>query len=403
MHNLSTVIKFEIIRTVKRKSFWIVVASFPIIISLVALVIYFSNQSTGDAIRDAQNETFSIGYRDDSGLIDTSLAKKLSAESIKNKAQGIEQVANASLDAFIYYPESLTDQQVEIYGEDVGIFKNSRYNAVATTLLNESVSTTVDESTIQVLSGDVDYATTTYREGEISDAFKELIAPGVFLVLFYFLIAVFANQMLNSTIEEKENRVIEMLLTTIEARTLIIGKIISLVLLGFIQGALILLPGLIGYLVFSSQLSLPAIDLSTIPLDPARIATGFILFSISFVMFTGVLVAIGAAVPTAKEAGQFFGIVMTFIFGPLYAAPLFVSAPDSPVVQILSYFPLTAPVPLMLRNAVGNLSATEAIISIVILLVTTAVIIRLAVRIFQFGALEYSRKLSIKEIFGRKA
>jgi len=403
MYNLSTVIKFEIMRTIKRKSFWIVVASFPIILALVATVIFFSNKSTGQAIQDVQNESFSIGYTDKSNLIDSDLTDKLSAKPISDKASGVSQVQSGSLDAYIYYPSSISSQQVEVYGQDVGIFKNSRYNAVATTLLTESVSSTVDDDIKQVLGGNVDFDSTTYRNGEVSDAIKELIAPGIFLVLFYFLIAVFANQMLNSTIEEKENRVIEMLLTTIEARTLIIGKIISLVLLGFIQGTLILLPGLIGYFALGSQLSLPSIDLSSIPLDPERILIGFIIFSISFIMFTGLLVAIGAAVPTAKEAGQFFGIVMTFIFGPLYAAPLFISAPDSPVVQTLTYFPLTAPIPLMLRNAVGNLSLMEAIIGTVILLITTAVIIRMAVRIFQFGALEYSRKLSLKEIFGRKA
>ena len=132
------------------------------------------------------------------------------------------------------------------------------------------------------------------------------------------------------------------------------------------------------------------------------VAVGALIFIFSFLFFTGLLVAIGAATPTAKEAGGFFGLVMTLIFGPLYAVTLFISAPNSPLVQFLTFFPLTAPIPLMLRNAVGNLTIPEALIGITILAISAAVALSLAVRLFRFDALEYSRRLSIKEIFVRK-
>jgi ABC-2 type transport system permease protein len=119
-------------------------------------------------------------------------------------------------------------------------------------------------------------------------------------------------------------------------------------------------------------------------------------------MYAGILMTLGAAMPTAKEAGGFFGAAMALLFGPLYAASLFISSPESIVVQFLSYFPLTAPIPLLLRNAAGNLSIQEAAIAISILLITTVIVIAIGVRIFRFGALEYSRRLSIKEVIGRK-
>ncbi len=204
--------------------------------------------------------------------------------------------------------------------------------------------------------------------------------------------------MLTSTTEEKENRVIEMILTTIEARTLIIGKIISLIVLAFIQSLVIMIPSLIAYFALKDRLSLPSLDLSSIPIDPARVAIGAVVFVASFILFTGLLVTIGSASPTAKEAGGFLGIVMVGIFGPLYAAPLFVSSPDSPFVQALSYFPLTAPIPLLLRNAVGNLSLGEALIAVVILSISAGIIIKIAVNVFRYGALQYSRRLQLKEI-----
>src|SRR5690606_15382393 len=113
-----------------------------------------------------------------------------------------------------------------------------------------------------ILQDKIAFSATTYKNGEQFNGFQEMIAPGLFLVLFYFLIAMFGNQMLISTTEEKENRVIEMILTTIEARTLIIGKILSLVVLAGIQTALILVPTIVGYLLFKEQMQLPAIDLT---------------------------------------------------------------------------------------------------------------------------------------------
>ena len=89
---------------------------------------------------------------------------------------------------------------------------------------------------------------------------------------------------------------------------------------------------------------------------------------------------------------------MIGLFGPLYAASLFFTSPDSPIVQALTYFPLTAPIPLMLRNAAGTITTPELLLGIGILLVSTVVVINLAVRAFKFGALEYSRKLSLREL-----
>lgn len=399
MHNLSTVIAFEITRAIKKKSFWIATMAFPILALAIAGVIFFSNKATDEAVTAAQNETFSIAYTDTSGIINPDQATTLKATPLDSKAEGVAKVKDGSLDAYFYYPADLSKQQIEVYGRDVGLFKNSRYSGVANFLAEQSTEDSVSPNVRTIISGKTNLAVTTYRDGVVYDGFKELIAPGIFLVLFYFLIAIFANQMLNSTIEEKENRVIEMILTTIEARTLIIGKIISLIALGFIQGALILLPTILGYILLHEKLSLPSIDLSALPLDPARIGLGAIIFALSFILFTGILVAIGAATPTAKEAGQFFGVVMMLIFGPLYAAPLFVSSPESPIVQALTYIPFTAPIPLMLRNAIGNLTTLEAIVSVMILAVTSAIVIALAIRIFRYGALEYSRKLSLKEIF----
>lgn len=401
MHNLSTVIRFEIMRTLKKKSFWIMALGFPVMMAAVFGIIFASNNATEQAAKDLSKQTFSMEVTDNSGMLSPQILSAVKATTITDKQQGINDVKDGKTDAYFYYPKDLTTAKIEVYGKESGLFNNGKYDGVAQALLANSVNSHVDPQTQSVIKGTVKSESVYYKDGATYDGVKEMILPGVFVILFYLLISFFGNQMLVSTTEEKENRVIEMILTTIEARTLITGKIVSLIALAIIQGLVIVTPALIGYLLFHDKLNLPFIDLTTLPVNWVRIGLGVALFAASFMMFTGLLVTVGAAVPTAKEAGQFFGMVMLLIFGPLYAASLFVSAPDSTIVRFLSFFPLTAPIPLLLRNALGNLTYGEALLGLAIVTTTAIVVIAIGVRVFRYGALEYSRKLSLREIFGR--
>lgn len=402
MYNLGTVFNFEVKRTLKKKSFWIMSIIFPVIIAAIFGIIYFSNKATSDAANNAQNQHFSIAVTDESGLISQNILTAVKAKKIANKQTGITAVKTGKVDAYFYYPSDISKDNVQIYGKDIGLFDNGRYQAVAELILKESVTPRVNSQISTILQAKVNFSSTTYKDGLAYNGFKQLIAPGVFLVLFYILIAMFGNQMLTSTTEEKENRVIEMILTTIQARTLILGKIYSLVVLALIQIIIILIPIITLYLLVGQHLALPNIDLTNLPFDPVRIGLAAVIFFFSFFMFTGLLVAIGSAVPTAKEASGFFGAVMALVFGPLYAASLFISAPQSALVQFLSYFPFTAPIPLLLRNAVGNLTVPQALASIAILAVTSVVVMTIAIRLFRYGALEYSKRLSFSTIFSFK-
>jgi ABC-2 type transport system permease protein len=108
-------------------------------------------------------------------------------------------------------------------------------------------------------------------------------------------------------------------------------------------------------------------------------------------------------VPTAKEASAFFGFTMILVFVPFYALGVIISSPHQVMVQVMSFFPLTAPITLMLRNAAGNLSVPETVVGLAILFVTGAVLMALAIRIFRFGSLEYARKLGLREILTRRS
>lgn len=400
MHNLSTVIRFEFIRTIKKKTFWLSLLAFPTIMLAVFGAMYFSSSVAEQTSQRQKEEGFSTIIMDDSSIVSKDIISNIDATSIQDKAEGVTAVKNQKYDAFIYYPANPSKSSIEIYAKDSGLMGNAKYETVAKELLRASASSQINSpELLSIIRGDINSELTTYQNGEPVPGFERAIAPGIFLVLFYAIIVLLGNQMLISTTEEKENRVIEMILTTLEAKTLIVGKIIALVLIGIVQVIVIVAPAIALYLLAGDQLNLPAFNLSQIQFDWTQIAIGALLFVVSFFLFTGILVAIGAAVPTAKEANSFFGIAIFAMFIPLYSLPAIISDPSQLVVKIFSFFPLTAPVTLMSRNAVGNLTNIEAVVGLIALAAFSLIALAVAVHTFRFGTLEYDRKLSWREIF----
>ncbi len=401
-HNLSTVISFEFWRTIKKPSRWLATLTFPVMFALIIGVVYYSNKSTSDSSAQLAQEKFSIEYKDDSGVILPAVAKNVDAQKIDSKQQGIDHVKQGDVDAFFYYPQGLDSHSVQVYGADTGLFDNGKYSAVAEHMLTVSASAAIaDPQLVAVAQGGVTIDTTTYKpDGEISAGWLAAAPPLVFLILFYFTIAMLGNNLLNSTVEEKENRVTEMILTTLNPTVLIVGKLIATFLAGIVQAIIIVSPAVAAYFVLGAEaINLPNADLlSQLTFDPLAMTIGALLMLGGLMLFTGTLVAIGAIMPTAKEAGQYFGIAIITIFVPFYIITLILSDPSAPIVQIFTFFPYTAPVTAMLRNAFGSLSLVDAAIVISMLSALGTIIILLAVRLFRYGAMEYGSRLSLKTL-----
>lgn len=401
MHNLRTVINFEFSRTIRRKAFWVSTLAIPALIGIVIAISFFSSKTANTATEQADKQHFSLAVLDESHLVSPAILQVAGAQSVADKQTGINLVASGHVQAFFFYPPDPTKTTIEVYARDLGLVKNSQYTDVATQLLQASVTASIGSpEKIALINTAPNTQLTVYAHGQpVDDGADRLVAPGLFLVLFYLVIILLGNQMLSSTTEEKENRVIEMMFTTISSTALIVGKIIAMMEVGLLQIAVILVPTLLAYDKLRGSLSLPDIDLTKIAINPAQMLMGAFLFIGGFLIFTGVLVAVGAAMPTAKEANRFFGVAMFSMFIPLYAAAAIVTSPSEPIVQIFSYFPLTAPITLLLRNAVGNLSPLQDILAVVTITLSAVLALVIAIQSFRFGALQYSRKLSLREVF----
>lgn len=405
MHNLSTVIKFEIVRTIKKPLFWISVLALPTLFAIIIGIVAFSEKTSTDSIAKENSKSFSLIVQDETGYISDQMLAKIGATRTTDKIKAIDTVSSGKIDAFFYYPKDITKKAIEVYNKNEGLMANNKYSESAKNLLISSANGLIgSDELVEIAKSNINVTQKNYAKGKEVNLMGDMIAPAIFLVLFYTIIVLLGNQMLASTTEEKENRVTEMLLTSLKSKTLIVGKIIALVLLGLIQIATILIPIILAYIFARGALNIPDISnftsVITFNFWPILIGAGLLISG--FLLFTGLLVGIGAAAPTAKDANSFFGIVILLMFIPFYFFQVLMNADPSPIVNVLSFFPLTAPVTLMIRNIFGTLSLNEALIGLAIVSVCGIIAINLAIRIFRYGTLEYSKRLSLKTVLKSK-
>ena len=408
MSKLRDVISFEVRRNIKKKSFWIASLMPPII---VIIIIGISAASSNSAKTSSQQQANSISKNakiavlDETGLINQQQLAKIHITVEPTKDAGIAAVKADKLDAFFYYPRDITKNGIEIYSQDKGISLTPPYNAASIALLKQNVVSkaillTHNSQMVQLLQNDPNVTAVTYKNGKQTNGTANLIAPGIFMIAFLSILVLSAYFMISSTTEEKENRVAEILLTTIKSRSLILGKILAIFTLGLMQIVIIVVPLLIAYAFFKSHITLPGgVSLSHIPLDPKTIIFGALFFVGGLLMFTGFLVGISALFPNAQEAGRYMGPAFISAFLPIYTIGFIISSPHSPIVSVFAYFPLTAPTTALLRNTVGTLSVTQAMISLVIVAASAALTMTFAVRAFRYGAMEYGRRIGLKELF----
>jgi ABC-2 type transport system permease protein len=403
-HNLGTVVSFEFLRTVSKRRFWAITLIVPIFaVALISLIVA-SNVSTANTADAQKTARFEFQYQDASGLVDPAVAQQLGGTPVESTEAGIAAVKSGSSEAFFDYPADPAKQSVRVYGADVGLLQNAKYSSAAQTVLSASVEKSLDSPTdVAVLRGEVQTSTTTFKNGAVAPGFEAIIPALIFLVAFFVVIVFLGNQMLNSTLEEKENRVTEMILTTINPTSLLVGKVISLFMIGFIQMVVFALPVVVGYLFFREQLSIPSLDLSGLVFEPEKMIVGALILIGGFALFTGTLVAVGAVMPTAKDAAPLFSIVIFSIIIPLYASGFAISSPQSPIVQVLAFFPYTAPITALILNAFGSLPLWQAIVIIVELFVLSAIVLRIAVRLFRYGSIEYTNKVNIRAVLSRRS
>lgn len=208
---------------------------------------------------------------------------------------------------------------------------------------------------------------------------------GLGLGLVFFMAAMtFGNTIASSVVEEKQSRIVEILLASTSARVLMFGKVIACTILAFAQIGLTAIAVLAGAAISGNDLVLGKVA------EP--IAWFVPLFIVGFVMVAALYAAAASMVSRTEDLPSTSTPIMMLIFLPYMGVIIFSS--NETVMAVLSYIPFSAAVAVPMRVFLGTIEWWEPLVSLFILIVTTLLALLLATRIFERSILKSGPKLT---------
>jgi ABC-2 type transport system permease protein len=226
-----------------------------------------------------------------------------------------------------------------------------------------------------------------------------IFVPILIGILYFILVMSCGGYLLQSLVEEKQNRTMEIMITSMSPNQLMIGKIIGNLGVGFTQILVWVVILAIGLLVFRDRLPF----LGDLSLSPGYMAISLALLVLAFIVSAGLISIIGATMSTVEEGQSVNGLMVLPTMLPFYFFQTFLSNPNGIIPRILSYFPLSAPLSLSLRMAFTKIPTWEIISVFAILIISIALVFWLSGKAFRRGLLEYSKKLKLRDLFVKEA
>ena len=223
------------------------------------------------------------------------------------------------------------------------------------------------------------------------------LLPYVFTLLFVFSIFITSGYLLQSVTEEKESRVVEIVLSSVPSQPLMAGKIVGLGAAGLTQ-VLIWVATALAALPFMSE-RMPA--LRGLSIDPIVFVLALAFFVSGYLAYGAIFAAIGALAPGTREAQQYSGFFGFFAVIPMIFAGVFFADPGSPIVTVLSLIPLTAPAAMLQLLAVLPEPPWPLVIASLTSVTVFAVLAAIAAsRVFRATLLLYGVRPSLGRIVG---
>jgi ABC-2 type transport system permease protein len=226
-------------------------------------------------------------------------------------------------------------------------------------------------------------------------SWHRIIVPVLTGILYFILVMSSSGYLLQSLVEEKQNRTMEMMITSMTPNQLMIGKIIGNLGVGLTQILVWVLIIAIGLFFFQGRLSF----LSEMRLSPGAIAISMALLVLAYIVAAGLFAIIGASMSTMEEAQSVTGLMVLPMMLPMYFFQSFFTNPNGVIPKIFSYFPLSAPMSLSLRMAFTRVPTWEIVLVFVILIVSIVLVFWLSGRAFRRGLLEYNKRIKLRDLF----
>ncbi len=222
-----------------------------------------------------------------------------------------------------------------------------------------------------------------------------LLTPIFLAVMFAFIVVFGGSQMGSAIIREKEERTMEMVITSLRPRDLVIGKVLGMALLSLTQFAIWLTAALIAIGLFLAD----QLDLQTLLIPWGTVLWGLLLIIPGYFLFAFLAAGLGILAGNAEQAQQLSGVVALLGLAPIYLLAALLGNPDGPLAVALTLFPLTSPSVVMVRTLFTDMPEWQMVAALVILLATLALTIWLVTRLFRAAMLNYGKALRPREVW----
>ncbi|MCY3886781.1 MAG: ABC transporter permease [Chloroflexi bacterium] len=349
-----------------------------------------------------------IGYADPAGVLPVR-EPQAASRRYGDLAAGIEAVRQGEIDAFFVLPSSYIESGVvEHYrasGESRGRFWGNAAAEFAfrSFLTGELIAGQVEPSILARALHPADYRNFEIgADGAVAEAIPlaqeigELLVPTLLAALLLIGVLSGSGALMRSVAEEKETRMIEMLVTSAAPLSIMSGKLLALGLAGLIQIAVWIavatftMPAIFDRIPNGGDLTISAGLLTTVSLS----------FVLGYFLFSVLALFIASVVSSSADAQKYTGLLSLLTALPIWLAGLFISQPDGAVAQILSYFPFTAPTTLMVRLGAGSdMSEGEIALALGITAGTALVLLWVASRVFRAGILLSGQRITGRNVW----
>ncbi len=427
MNKTLLVTRREYLSTVRRKGFIITTLAFPLIIAamygIAIAATVFSMQQTrekiervgivdesgliqfgllervkqSDAARIADSDDIPPMFRDRANKEAKKLVGRTELQSFRTRDEAAQAYLRKDIRGYYVIPSDyLQTGMVELQIKK-GAFGSD--SSPAWDLVRKLLSASLVQGKLDPIAAKRVWSPATLRTRALSDKglpdprgqyaeISSFAIPYSFMLLFMISVLTGAGYLMQGITEEKENRVIEILLSSVTPEQLLAGKIIGLCGAGLTQ-----ITAWVAMVVLPTAYFLPFLDLRW-----DQLAVALIFFPLGYLVFGSLMGGTAALCNNFRESQQTSMVWTLSSVIPLFFFTVIIAQPNGTFARVFSYIPLTAPGTIMLRIGAARIPWWDIALSAAILAASLFLIIRLSAKLFRMGTLMYGKRPSVVEV-----
>jgi ABC-2 type transport system permease protein len=391
MDKIWLVAKREYLFNLRRRSFLLGAFGVPIfvlIVMFVAISLIANDEENVESVGQ-------VGYVDVAGVLSEAIDRPEQFVAYSTEDEARQALDQGSLGAYFVVPDNYMETGA------VSLF--------ARTSIPEALHDLINEFLLTNLSADLDVSVAAERIQQpvdltirVLDSGRTLtrehfgtlfLTPVIFVIVFMMALQTTSGFLMGGIVEEKANRMMEILITSITPLQMLVGKVLGLGALGMTQ---ILIWAAGGALLF--QLGANTSFLAGLSFPTDILVISLVYFILAYFFVASLMAGIGAVVGSEQESRQIAGLFALVLYIPFFAFVTYITDPNGPLPTIFTLIPFTAPVSVILRYSLGAIPAWQLVASFVILAVSTMIVMWASARIFRWALLLYGKRPGLREL-----